>query len=292
MRGPTQYLPFEKPATTRVPAARAALSPEERESLNSLITHFNADNFKLPSPLGPTALTDVERCYWSEEQFLRVLRATKWNRKSALNRALETANWRRDFGVEELSAETIEKEALSGKEIVLGFDNEQRPVLYLVSFRCSTPEMGRMYTDLYALSQHPNRQNTAPSHKHIEFVVWCLEVSLPPPPSPSLADPSNPQRTIDLLPASNPAIDTICLAIDLKASRDDGAKAPPIAIGEARQVLHVLQTFYCERLGRAVCVRVPSLFWLFFKVISPFVDPVTKEKIRFNEDARKVRLYR
>lgn len=142
-----------------------------------------------------------------------------------------------------------------------------------------------------AAAQHPNRQNTPPSHKHIEFVVWCLEVSLAPSLSSlSISLNHDAQRTIDLLPATNPAIDTICLCIDLKSSRDDGGKAPPIAIGEARQVLHVLQTFYCERLGRAVCVRVPSLFWLFFKLISPLVDPVTKEKIRFNEDARKVRL--
>ena len=135
MSEPLQFLPFEHPATTQLPAPRAPLDDSQRASLNSLINHFNEDNFKLASPLGPTALTEVERCYWSEEQFLRVLRATKWNRKAALTRALETANWRRDFGpgVEEITAESIEKEALTGKEIVLGFDFDQRPVLYLVS---------------------------------------------------------------------------------------------------------------------------------------------------------------
>lgn len=129
-----QFLPFASPATTSLPPPRAPLDDSQRASLDYLINHFNDDSFKLDSPLGPTALTEVERCYWSTEQFLRVLRATKWNRKAALSRALETATWRREFGVEEITAESIEKEALTGKEIVLGFDNDQRPVLYLVSF--------------------------------------------------------------------------------------------------------------------------------------------------------------
>lgn len=69
-------------------------------------------------------------------------------------------------------------------------------------------------------------------------------------------------------------------------------------------MLDILQNYYCERLGRAVCINVPtcvpsvlttsqtklicfsSIFWGFYRLVSPFVDPVTKDKIRFNPDVR------
>lgn len=47
--------------------------------------------------------------------------------------------------------------------------------------------------------------------------------------------------------------------------------------------LDILQTYYCERLGRAICVDIPGFFWAFYKLVGPFVDPRTKEKIRFLE---------
>lgn len=30
--------------------------------------------------------------------------------------------------------------------------------------------------------------------------------------------------------------------------------------------LEILQTYYCERLGRAVCVNIPQIFFAFYKV--------------------------
>lgn len=59
-------------------------------------------------------------------------------------------------------------------------------------------------------------------------------------------------------------------------------------LGQARQVLTILQTYYAERLGRAICVNVPFLFWGFYKLVGPFIDPVTKEKIRFNPNVREL----
>ena len=48
------------------------------------------------------------------------------------------------------------------------------------------------------------------------------------------------------------------------------------------QVLHILQTHYPERLGRALITHMPWMLNAFFKLITPFIDPVTKDKIRFN----------
>lgn len=69
--------------------------------------------------------------------------------------------------------------------------------------------------------RHPYRQNTATSHRQIEFVVWCLE------------------RTIDLCPATNPATEMLCLCIDFGASRTDN-KSQPTSLGQAKRVCVLL----------------------------------------------------
>jgi hypothetical protein len=49
-------------------------------------------------------------------------------------------------------------------------------------------------------------------------------------------------------------------------------------------MLNIIQNHYPERLGRAIVINVPFLINAFFKLIMPFVDPVTREKIKFNPD--------
>lgn len=78
-------------------------------------------------------LDDVERCYWSSQAFQRCLRATKWDYMNGLKRAEETLVWRREFKVEQMKEEDVSREGETGKELVFGFDNDCRPVLYMVS---------------------------------------------------------------------------------------------------------------------------------------------------------------
>ena len=54
---------------------------------------------------------------------------------------------------------------------------------------------------------------------------------------------------------------------------------PPFKV--SMQTLHIVQNHYPERLGKAVNFQPPFLFELFYKAISPFVDPVTREKLVF-----------
>jgi hypothetical protein len=55
-----------------------------------------------------------------------------------------------------------------------------------------------------------------------------------------------------------------------------------LTVSLAVQVLHILQTHYPERLGVALILNVPFLIHAFFKMISPFIDPVTRNKMKFN----------
>ncbi|CAI5470896.1 unnamed protein product [Closterium sp. Yama58-4] len=46
----------------------------------------------------------------------------------------------------------------------------------------------------------------------------------------------------------------------------------------------VLQNQYPERLICLFLIHVPTVFWTLWKLVSPFIDPITKRKFRFLED--------
>ncbi|KAL4247612.1 CRAL-TRIO lipid binding domain superfamily protein [Abortiporus biennis] len=106
-----------------------------------------------------------------------------------------------------------------------------------------------------ALYLVPSRQNTEESERQIHFVIFALE------------------RVVDLM---GPGVETLTLMINFA----DRGKNP--SIGTSRKVLDILQTHYPEHLGRAVIINLPFLINAFFKVITPFVDPVTRPKMKFN----------
>lgn len=53
------------------------------------------------------------------------------------------------------------------------------------------------------------------------------------------------------------------------------------SISVARNVLNILQQHYVETLGRAIVVNLPILLTFFYKGISPFLDPVTRDKVTY-----------
>lgn len=55
--------------------------------------------------------------------------------------------------------------------------------------------------------------------------------------------------------------------------------APPLKT--SRTTLHIMQAHYPERLHKAFLIQPPFLFFAAFKAISPFIDPVTRDKIVF-----------
>lgn len=108
----------------------------------------------------------------------------------------------------------------------------------------------------------PGRQNTKMSDRQIHHLCYMLD------------------RTIELMP---PGQESNCLIIDFK-----GAKSGTVpSLGQAQAVLNILQTHNPERLGRALISDTPWYVNAFFKVVSPFIDPVTREKMKFNEDMTK-----
>ena len=108
---------------------------------------------------------------------------------------------------------------------------------------------------------NPGRQNTEVSPRQVQHLVYMVE------------------RVIDIMPAGQ---ETLALLINFKTGEKRTNTAPGLSQG--REVLHILQTHYPERLGRALIINVPWVVWGFFKLITPFIDPLTREKLKFNED--------
>lgn len=246
-------VPFEKPADGITPPKEKPLTQEQDEKYQIVLKHFQNPDLKVANredddcETGP--LSDDEKAWITRECILRYLRATKWIVKDAIKRIESTISWRREFGINFqdddkniVNAHLVEPESLTGKEVVLGFDNEARPCLYL----------------------KPGRQNTKTSHRQVQHLVYFLE------------------KCIDFMPSGQ---DSLALLIDFKqhpeiSANVETSKIPPISVG--REVLHILQTHYPERLGKALLTNIPFLGRAFLKLIHPFIDPLTREKLVFD----------
>lgn len=241
---PALKTPLEHPVAHSTPKPHAELTSDQQHKYDWLLNQVKhwatpaTDGLTIPKD-APADLSDAERFWLTRECLLRYLRATKWHQVSAEKRLIDTLLWRRQFGVyDKLTWDHISPESETGKQIILGFDKEGRPCQYL----------------------NPGRQNTEPSHRQVEHLVFMIE------------------RSIELMPAGQ---ETLALLINFKSSSGRSNTSPPIS--QAKEVLHILQTHYPERLGKALIINMPWMVVGFFKIIKPLLDPVTKEKLKFNE---------
>lgn len=153
--------PFSEPAPGTKLAASPALTADQQTKYEQLLAEVRAWDSEA------TPLNDDERIWLTRECLLRYLRATKWNLAQASTRLRATLTWRREFGTDNLTSEYISSENETGKQVILGFDMEGRPCLYLL----------------------PQNQNTKPGPKQVEHLVYSLEraIDLHPPGQETLA---------------------------------------------------------------------------------------------------------
>lgn len=238
--------PFPEPSSKSSIPVRPELDEAQEAKYDEVLQYFLKLE-KVPTSEKMTELTpitDDDRIFLTRECFLRYLRATKWVVPDAIKRIEGTLGWRRQFGVDPettLTADLVSEEGETGKEVILGFDNDSRPCLYL----------------------KPGRQNTKASHRQVQHLVYMLE------------------RVIELMPAGQ---DQLALLIDFKpykVNTKNTSKMP--SVGTGREVLHILQTHYPERLGKALLTNIPWYASAFLKIIHPFIDPLTREKLVYSE---------
>ncbi|PWN28100.1 hypothetical protein BDZ90DRAFT_231861 [Jaminaea rosea] len=163
---------FHSPEPGCRPKPPAKLTPDQEEKLAEMLKYFRAKD-TYPTSLKDPQAEEKAPTEWeklrmlSRESMLRYLRATKWDLAQAKKRLTDTIAWRREFRVDQLDPNVVEPEARSGKETVLGFDNNARPLHYM----------------------HPHRNDTKETPRQMEFAVWILErcIDLMPPGVEQLA---------------------------------------------------------------------------------------------------------
>lgn len=231
--------PITRPVKAATPQPPPQLSPEQETKYATVLASVSSWQ-TLPATTARTApqapIQDHERMWLTRECLLRYLRATKWQTPAALRRLQSTLSWRREYGADTFTADYISPENESGKQLILGYDNDARPCLYL----------------------NPAKQNTKVSDRQIHHLCYMLD------------------RTIDMMP---PGQESACLLISFKNSASGNVPS----VNQARAVLNILQNHSPERLGKALISDSPWYVGTFFKLISGFIDPVTKEKMKFNE---------
>lgn len=233
--------PLGAPLDSSQPKSRPDITSDQEEKYKTLLASVEKWT-EVPESTARDAsnapLEDDERMFMTRDCLLRYLRADKWNVAAAETRLKNTLIWRREYGLKKITQDYIGIENETGKQLIIGWDNEGRTCQYM----------------------RPSKQNTERSPRQIEHLVFMLE------------------RSIDLMPAGQ---ETLTLLINF-AETKTGQGA---TLAQGKQTMYILQNHYPERLGRALVTNVPFYIWGFFKLITPFIDPLTREKIKFNEDS-------
>lgn len=177
-----------------------------------------------------------------------------WLTRECLLRYLRASKWNTQTAIKRLQA------TLSWRR-EYGADN------FTADYISPENETGKQFLLGYDIEgrpcwyMNPARQNTKLSDRQIHQVSYMLD------------------RAIDLMP---PGQETVALLCSYKGAAR--GSVPTVSIG--RQALDVLQNHNPERLGRCLMQDWPWMMSGFYKLVSPFIDPLTKEKIRFDEDLK------
>lgn len=163
LKGPIRT-PFLKPLPQCKPVQRPPLTAEQALKYTQL--HRRVESWtKLPvssEKRAAEAPLSENECFWlTRECLLRYLRATNWNLDNAAKRLQDTMVWRREYRVENITGDLVSEESETGKQHILGYDNDARPCLYM----------------------NPGKQNTKKSERQIQHLVFMLDrvIDMMPP---------------------------------------------------------------------------------------------------------------
>ena len=160
--------------------------------------------------------------------------------------------WRKAARPEFITWDDVKKEGEEGKQYLSGRDRHGRAVLIA----------------------RPGRDGGREQPSHVRFLIYTLEHA-------TWSDTAE-----DDLPLGAHAEHTSeKLVVLINFTGWTLATAPPMKT--ARETLAILQEHYPERLAVAVCYNPPWIFAVFWKAISPFIDPNTYRKIRFVNPKRE-----
>ncbi|KAL6929201.1 hypothetical protein ACO0SA_002541 [Hanseniaspora valbyensis] len=244
-----------------------AFSKEQVSLYDQVFNTLNDPLFKLPTTLsndqswkkaiekeyeqpGWTPLSSYEKFFLTRECIIRFLVGCKWEYHQTISKLIETLVWRRDFGLtydptakNNVTCDLIEEENKTGKQVILGYDKNGSVLLYLKD----------------------GLQNTEPSQRQVQQMIFMIDQCV-------LLNPKY--------------VSKVTILVDFKHYPEvEGVvkkrKMTPLHI--AKQCLHICQTYFPETLGYAVFINIPWVDYALLKLISPLIDPNTKQRLVFDE---------
>lgn len=217
-----------------------------------------------PNPQkNPTQQHPVLRPFLIPHTFVRYLRARQWDLAKAEAMLRATLKWRLDFRPHDLTWRDVEREACTGKLFVSPHpDIDGRPVVVM----------------------RPRHENSRDRDGQLRLLVYVLEVGSRRADAAVSAAAAAAASSPSPSSSSHLPDGKICILIDFE--RYGLSNAPPIRTALA--TLEILQSHYPERLGKSICWRAPALFSVTWRAVGPLVDPVTRQKIAFVDDAASV----
>jgi len=141
------------------------VTTEQQSAYKELLTHFQDEKLELPIDTNDTTgkkrpLSSWEKYWLTRECIYRYLRANKWHISNAKKGMTETIIWRREVGIahgdkieKPLTGKDVAIENETGKEILLGFDYDRRPLFYMKN----------------------GRQNTESSFRQVQQLIYMME---------------------------------------------------------------------------------------------------------------------
>jgi len=240
----------EKMATTTTTSSNTG---DEQPYLGGEKSLFDPDVEKKGVAEITAALTDDEKERMPDRAMpVRHLRAEKGRIPNAIEKIKAALNWRKEFDTDELVKafqedgqekyrKLMERENTTGKIYVRGYDKDGRALVYM----------------------RPARENTNQEEDNMKHLVWNLEKAI-----------ACTARKSKELGAKEP-LEKVNLVIDYEGF--SLSNAPPMST--TRYTLDILQKHYPERMYRAYVLNPPFVFKVFWGIVKPFVDPVTKEKL-------------
>ncbi len=179
-----------------------------------------------------------------------------WLTRECLLRYLRASKWNEAHAITRLQATLVWRREFDLESHTADYISQENETGKQIIFGYDNAGRPCLYLN-------PHRQNTKGREKQMQHLVFMLE------------------RSIDLIP---PGQETLAILVDFKQSR----KGENPSVAQGRQTLSILQNHYPERLGNACVKNVPWIVWGFFKLINPFIDPLTREKMKFDVDMRKI----
>eukprot|EP00798_Chlamydomonas_sp_ICE-L_P018799 gene18799-25344_t len=198
---------------------------------------------------------------------LRWLRARKWDISNANRDIAKHADWAVEMKPEGfVPLDHIAVDLKHQKFCIQGITNvTNRPVVFTQAARhkpADSLEYFNSWPVAFTLAARHIPHKPADSIKH--FISWCLDTLIL-------------YGDVMLGDEWDGKIDMVFDLTDFGYKSFDLAVLPII--------FSTLQDHYVERLGVMYICHAPFIFWGMWKLVSPFIDPVTKQKIRFVEKA-------